>query len=69
MTNDLESAKGAVSSNIINFARSLIMTVSTISMLFLLSYKLTIAVLSVMPFFTISTMFYTRFSKKYEKIG
>lgn len=65
MTNDLNSAKAAVSGNIIMFARNLIVSISTISMLFMLSYKLTLAVVAVMPFFTISTIFYSRLSKKY----
>ena len=69
MTNDLQSAKAAVSGNIILFARNLIMTVCNIVMLLMLSYKLTMAVVGIMPFFTITTMFYTRLSKKFEKIG
>jgi subfamily B ATP-binding cassette protein MsbA len=69
MTNDLASAKAAVSGNIIVFARNLIVSISTIIVLFILSFKLTFAVLSSMPIFTVSTMVYSRLAKKFEKIG
>jgi ABC-type bacteriocin/lantibiotic exporter with double-glycine peptidase domain len=69
MTNDLQSAKAAVSGNIIMFARNSIMVFINIIVLFILSWKLTFAVLVTMPFFTFATMIYTRLAKKFEKIG
>lgn len=69
MSNDLASAKAAVSGNIIMFARNVILTLSTIFVLFFLSFRLTIAVLAPIPIFAMSTVFYSKLAKKMEKIG
>ena len=69
MTNDLASAKAAVSGNIIMFARNVIVSISTIIVLFVLSFKLTLAVLVSIPFYAVATSCYSRLSKKFEKIS
>lgn len=69
MTNDLQSAKSAVSGNIILLARNTITVLVNIVVLFMLSWKLTLAILSTMPVFSIITMLYSRLAKKFEKIG
>ena len=67
MTNDLASAKSAVSGNFVVVARNIIMVFVDIGMLFSMSWKLTFAILSTMPVFTLISMFYSRLSKQFEK--
>ncbi|KAM3137480.1 hypothetical protein pb186bvf_010453 [Paramecium bursaria] len=67
MTNDLASAKSAVSGNFVVVARNIIMVFVDIGMLFSMSWKLTLAILSTMPVFTLISMFYSRLSKQFEK--
>lgn len=63
MTNDLSSAKAAVSGNMIVVIRNSIVIIANIISLFILSYKLALAILVTLPLFTILTMFYSRLSK------
>lgn len=69
MTNDISAARNAVSGNVVMLARNLIMCIGNIIMLFLISFKLTCAVVVTIPIFGIFTVIYSRLSKKFEKIG
>lgn len=69
MTNDLASAKAAVSSNVVLLARNSITLSITLSILFALSWRLAAALIATMPLFALCTTVYSRLSKKFEKIG
>ena len=69
MTNDLQSAKSAVSGNIILLIRNCCLTVFNIIILFYLNWKITLALLAPMPLYTIITTVHTRLAKKFEKLG
>lgn len=51
MTNDLASAKSAVSGNVLLFIRNSVMAVVNVCCLFSMSWKLTLAILTTIPFF------------------
>jgi subfamily B ATP-binding cassette protein MsbA len=69
MTNDLQSAKSAVSGNIILLIRNCCLTVFNIVILFALSWKVTLAIIAPMPLYTIITTVHTKLGKKFEKLG
>ncbi|CAD8175805.1 unnamed protein product [Paramecium pentaurelia] len=69
MTNDLQSAKSAVSGNIILLIRNCCLTIFNIIILFALSWKVTLAILAPMPLYTVLTTIHTRLAKKFEKLG
>jgi ABC-type bacteriocin/lantibiotic exporter with double-glycine peptidase domain len=67
MTSDLYAAKSAVSGNIINFFRNIIVCLSNIIVLLMLSWKLTFFVLATIPPFLLITAVYSRLLKLHEK--
>ncbi|CAD8093392.1 unnamed protein product [Paramecium sonneborni] len=69
MTNDLQSAKSAVSGNIILLIRNCCLTIFNIIVLFALSWKVTLAILAPMPLYTVITTIHTRLGKRFEKLG
>ncbi|CAD8082149.1 unnamed protein product [Paramecium sonneborni] len=69
MTNDLQSAKSAVSGNIILLIRNCCLTIFNIIVLFALSWKVTLAILAPMPLYTVLTTIHTRLGKRFEKLG
>ncbi|CAK88846.1 unnamed protein product (macronuclear) [Paramecium tetraurelia] len=69
MTNDLQSAKSAVSGNIILLIRNCCLTIFNIIILFALSWKVTLAILAPMPIFIVLGTIHTKMAKKFEKLG
>ncbi|CAD8126604.1 unnamed protein product [Paramecium sonneborni] len=69
MTNDLQSAKSAVSGNIILLIRNCCLTIFNIIILFALSWKVTLAILAPMPIYTVVGTIHTKLAKKFEKLG
>ena len=69
MTNDLATAKNAVSGNVILLIRNSVMVVVNVCCLFSMSWKLTSALLLTLPFFILISIIHSKLTKKYGKIS
>lgn len=69
MTNDLATAKNAVSGNVILLIRNSVMVVANVCYLFSMSWKLTLALLLTLPFFMLISISHSKLTKKYGKIS
>lgn len=58
--NDINQAKSAVSNNLTFLTRNFVTIISNIIFLFVMSWKLTLAVMTILPFFLAVTIYYTK---------
>lgn len=65
MGNDINQAKSAVSNNLTFLTRNFVTIIANIIFLFVMSWKLTLSVMMIMPFYTAVTIFY---SKRYKPL-
>ncbi len=65
MGNDINQAKSAVSDNLTFLTRNFVTIIANIIFLFVMSWKLTLSVMMIMPFYTAVTIFY---SKRYKPL-
>ena len=61
--NDVNQAKSAISNNLTFLIRNVINIVGSIVILFIMSWKLTLIVLTIVPIYAFVTMQYTRKAK------
>lgn len=65
MGNDINQAKSAVSDNLTFLTRNFVTIIANIIFLFVMSWKLTLSVMMILPFYTAVTIFY---SKRYKPL-
>ncbi len=60
---DINQAKSAVSTSLTYLIRSLVTMISNIVILFIMSWKLSLAVMTIIPFYVVVTTYYSKRSK------
>ena len=58
--NDINQAKSAVSNNLSYLIKSVVTIVANIVFLFVMSWKLTLSVMLILPFYTAVTIYYSK---------
>lgn len=67
ITNDVNQAKSAISNNLTFLSRSLVTIISSLIVLLIMSWKLTMFLIAMIPFYILINKFYTKKAKKLVK--
>lgn len=62
--NDINQAKSAISNNLTFLVRNVITIIGSIVILFMMSWRLTLVVLTIVPLYAFTTLQYTRKAKE-----
>lgn len=63
LSNDINQAKSAISNNLTYLIRNIVNIIGSIVLLFMMSWKLTLIVLTIVPIYAVVTLQYTRKAK------